>query len=195
MGKVLKKPKSELVTTFGQRMKAARELCGYSQLKAARLLGYVNSSKLNKVELAADTNSIPFWLIPKAAEIYEVSSDYLLGLSDSWHCNHTEALQSQIERAIQQSQSVQNDTIRQVYSLISGIENAVTVNLKKTAEFKDLVNRIRLINPGFDTELKLGAKLLRMADETSMEAAKISQQLAQYRDSAKPAINQKWNTK
>ncbi|MDP1664490.1 MAG: helix-turn-helix transcriptional regulator [Methylobacter sp.] len=170
-------------------MRTARELCGFSQIVAAKRLGYSNSSKLNKVELASDTNSIPFWLIPKASQVYEVSSDYLLGLADSWECLHAEALQSQIERAIQQSQSVQNNPIRQLYGHVSNIENAVSINLKQTVEFKDLVTRFRCLNPGFDNELKLGAKLLRMANETTQEANKIAKQLAEYHSSIKQIIN------
>lgn len=180
---------TELVKIFGVKMRAARELCGLSQIVAAKRLGYSNSSKLNKVELASDTNSIPFWLIPRAAEVYQVSSDFLLGLSDSWQCRHTDALQSQIEKAIKQSQSIQNNTIRQLYNHISGIESAVSINLKQTTEFKNLVARFRCINPSFDTELKLGEKLLRMSAETSTEAAKIAQQLSKSRDSIESVIN------
>jgi transcriptional regulator with XRE-family HTH domain len=75
---------TEIVKTFGARMVEARELCGYSQKKAAKLLGYRNSSKLAKIEAASDTNSVPLWLIPKAAEVYEVSIDYLFGVSACW---------------------------------------------------------------------------------------------------------------
>jgi len=178
----------ELVKTFGVRMRTARELCGLSQIVAAKRFGYSNSSKLNKVELASDTSSIPFWLIPRASQIYQVSSDYLLGLSDEWQCNHSEALQSQIEKAIQQSQSVQNNAIRQVYSQVVSIENAVSSNLKRSSEFKDLIVKFRALNPEFD-DLRLGAKLLRVANETSIEAAKIAQQLSKSRDSFKSANN------
>lgn len=170
---------------FGARMRIARELCGLNQTEAAHRLGYANPSKLNKVELASDTNSVPFWLIPRAAEVYQVSSDYLLGLADEWQCNRSEALQSKIEKAIRHSQSVQDNAIRRLYSHVSGIEHAVSINLQKTAEFKDLVTRFRSLNPGFDTELKLGAKLLHVANQASQEAAKIAQQLSKSRDSIK----------
>lgn len=73
-----------LVKTIGERMKAARELCNMSQLEAALSLGYSNSSKLNKVENATDTVSVPFWVIRDAALLYDVSTEYLYGLSDDW---------------------------------------------------------------------------------------------------------------
>ncbi|WP_333879273.1 helix-turn-helix domain-containing protein [Methylobacter sp.] len=179
----------ELVKTFGMRMRAARELCGLSQIEAAKRLGYANSTKLTKIELASDTNSIPFWVISMAAKTYQVSTDYLLGLTDEWQCNHSEALQSKIEKTVRQSQSIQYNPIRQLYEHISAIESAVSINLQKTAEFKDLVTRFRSLNPSFDTELRLGAKLLRMANETNQEAANIAQQLAKSRDSIKSVIN------
>jgi transcriptional regulator with XRE-family HTH domain len=72
------------VRTFGARMKQARELCNMSQLTAAQRLGYANSSKLSKVEIATDGNSVPTWLIVRASRVYEVSTDYLLGQTDEW---------------------------------------------------------------------------------------------------------------
>ena len=67
------------VKTIGARMRQARELCNLSQSAAAKRLGYSNSSKLSKVEGATDTNSVPLWLILRAAKVYEVSIDFLFG--------------------------------------------------------------------------------------------------------------------
>jgi transcriptional regulator with XRE-family HTH domain len=185
MNKKSESPRPALVVMFGARMRKARELNGFSQLRAARLLGYQNSSKLNRVEFASDTNSIPFWLIPKAAEVYQVSADFLLGLSDAWECNHTAALQSQIACAIEQTNRIQNNAIQQLFNFVESIESAVSTNLRRTAEFKDIVTRFRCLNAGFDNEMKLGAKLLRTANETSQEAIRIAQELNNYRNSIK----------
>lgn len=73
-----------LVRTIGQRMREARELCNLTQSEAARRLGYANPSKLSKVEAATDTNSVPLWLIHSASKLYEVSVDYLFGITDDW---------------------------------------------------------------------------------------------------------------
>ncbi len=75
---------AELVKTIGLRLKASRELCNLSLSEAARRLGYANPSKLSKVENASDTNSVPIRLIRDAARIYEVSTEYLFGLSDDF---------------------------------------------------------------------------------------------------------------
>lgn len=82
--RTLKHRQAELVITIGQRMKESRELCNLSLSEAARLLGYTNPSKLSKVENATDTLSVPFWLIPQAAKLYDVSTEFLFGLSDEW---------------------------------------------------------------------------------------------------------------
>ncbi len=74
----------ELVKTVGARLRAAREMNNWSQIEAARRLGYSNSSKLSKVENATDTNSVPLWLIRDAARIYDVSVDYIFGLAKDW---------------------------------------------------------------------------------------------------------------
>ncbi len=73
-----------LVKIVGERMKAARELCNMSQAEAAAHLGYANPSKLNKIEKASDTDSVPFWVIREAAQLYDVSTEYLFGLSDDF---------------------------------------------------------------------------------------------------------------
>lgn len=82
--KPLGKKNAALCMVVGERLKAARELCNLSLSEAARLLGYANPSKLSKVENATDTNSVPFWLIPTAAQLYDVSTEYLFGLSEEW---------------------------------------------------------------------------------------------------------------
>lgn len=75
----------KLITMIGKRMREAREqLAGFSQVEAATLLGYSNSSKLAKIEGATDTRSVPLLTILRAAELYQVSVDFLFGASDDW---------------------------------------------------------------------------------------------------------------
>lgn len=80
----LRHQQAQLVKTIGARLKESRELCNMSLSESARLLGYANPSKLSKVENATDTRSVPFWLIPAAAKLYDVSTEYLYALSDDW---------------------------------------------------------------------------------------------------------------
>ncbi len=65
-------------------MKEARQINCLSQEKAAQLLGYENGSKLSKVENCTSVTTVSLPLVINAAELYDVSTDYLLGFSDDW---------------------------------------------------------------------------------------------------------------
>lgn len=75
--------KQEQVTLsveMGLRMRESREMSGLLQVDAAKRLGYENSSKLAKIEKGQSTR-IPLWVIRKAAVLYDVSCDYLFGIT------------------------------------------------------------------------------------------------------------------
>jgi transcriptional regulator with XRE-family HTH domain len=76
-----------LVRAIGKRMTDARKMCGLSQLEAARRIGYANSSKLAKVEKTTDISNVPIWLLVRAAKVYDVSLDFLTGISESETAN------------------------------------------------------------------------------------------------------------
>lgn len=69
-----------LTKIVGERMIRAREMNGLNQIVAAGMLGYKTSAPLSKIE--AGNVPPPRWLIPRAAVVYGVSSDYLMGLSE-----------------------------------------------------------------------------------------------------------------
>lgn len=80
----LRRKNAELFKVVGARLMQAREMCGMTLSEAARQLGYANPSKLSKVEHASTDASVPFWLIPEAAQLYDVSTEFLFGLSDDF---------------------------------------------------------------------------------------------------------------
>lgn len=71
-----------IAEAVSNRMAAARMLCGLNLVDAAERLGYTNPSGLHKVENTP--SAIQLWVVVKAAKVYEVSTDYLLGLTDDW---------------------------------------------------------------------------------------------------------------
>lgn len=83
-GEAPKKEQARLVRLIGARMREARELTNMTQMEAAQRLGYGNSSKLAKVENATDTCSIPLPLVARAAKLFDVSTDFLFGLTTDW---------------------------------------------------------------------------------------------------------------
>ena len=79
---------AEFIKLFGQRAEHARNLCGLTQVEAAKQLGFEGSSNLSKMERGVNGGSVrtyvPLSTIVKMASLYEVSTDYLLGLTDDW---------------------------------------------------------------------------------------------------------------
>lgn len=175
-------PKCEITKIFGQRMIAAREMNGLSGVEAAALLGYQNSSKLSKIEHVNDPETIPAFLPYKAAIVYQVSLDFLFGLSDDWQRDPVISQQCQIQRVLEQVTADEKEAIRKLFDQLSTVEQAVASVTTRFGEIKRLVNRFREINPEFD-ELKLGAKLLRVVEETNSEVLAVVRKLAGYHSS------------
>ena len=72
--------KSIVAKTIAARFVTARELNGFSQTDASAKLGYKKSGQLSQIE--SGKKQPPMALLVRAAEVYRVSTDYLLGVSD-----------------------------------------------------------------------------------------------------------------
>jgi transcriptional regulator with XRE-family HTH domain len=174
----------QVVKTFGSRMKEAREICGYSQKKAAKLLGYGNSSKLAKIEGATDTNSVPLWLIPKAADVYKVSVDFLFGVSDDWERDPVVSQERQVGKWLfehwERAKVAEVNAIRVLHNRQVAIIKFVSNMLTRSKENLEYVEHVRQSNEEFD-DLRGGAKLLRLLAETAEEAMGLSYELNKIR--------------
>ncbi len=175
----------QVVKVFGERVREARELCGFSQVKAAELLGYQNSSKLAKIEGATDTNSIPIWLIVRAAHIYDVSCDFLFGISDDWERDPVVSQQRQIGRWLfehwEKAKLAEVNAIRMLSNKICTLEKMASKLLKRSQENLEMLRKVQELNPETFDDLKGGAKLLRLLTETAEDAMSISYELKRYK--------------
>lgn len=72
----------EAVRISASRMVDARSLCGLTQVEASQRIGFANSGALAKIEMGAQQAQL--WMLVQAAKVYDVSTDYLLGLTDDW---------------------------------------------------------------------------------------------------------------
>lgn len=159
---------ASLVKTVGIRMKAARELCNLSLSEAARLLGYINPSKLSKVENATDTNSVPFWLIPAAAKLYDVSTDYLYGIADDWETG----IRATTERGTSQWLFEVWDTMRRrdmevlgrLHNRIEGVSDVVSAFVSAGREIHEAVQRFGDLNPKFSEDMRGSARVVAAAE-------------------------------
>jgi transcriptional regulator with XRE-family HTH domain len=182
-GATLRAEQVKVVKTFGTRMKEAREIAGFTQIQAAALLGYSNSSKLAKVELASDTNSVPLWLIPKAAIVYDVSTDFLFGISEDWERDPTVSNQRNIGHWIFEhftnANAAQVSAFVAMNKKLSALEKAVAVAVKRSRENLSVMRRVQELNPEFD-ELRGGSKLVYCMDEAVAESDKALSELKRY---------------
>jgi len=144
-----KREQAELVRIIGDRLREARELCNLSQSAAARRFGYQNPSKLSKVELATDTNSVPLWLIARAAKLYEVSVDFIFGLSADWETGVPRGAQPWIMDAWQKVRERDMAVLVRLHEEIAAVSKQVTALAAGAREVAGALQTVCLRNPGF----------------------------------------------
>ncbi|TYC61336.1 XRE family transcriptional regulator [Zoogloea oleivorans] len=161
---------AELVKTIGLRLKASRELCNLSLSEAARRLGYANPSKLSKVENATDTNSVPIRLIRDAARIYEVSTEYLFGLSDDFEAGVPRGMTPHL---LDQWDRMRSRDLQALIALQKKIEAATSVipTIQRDAQnVIDAINRLTDLNGDEFLELRGGSILTAAANRLKKSA-------------------------
>jgi transcriptional regulator with XRE-family HTH domain len=182
---------NQVVKLFGMRMKEARELCNMTQIVAAKRLGYSNSSKLAKIESASDTNSIPLWVVTKAARIYDVSVSFLLDSDvDDWERDIVVSQQRVIGAWLfdhwERAKVAEVNAIRVLQNKLSTIEKTASRMLKRSKENLEAIEKVRELNEEFD-DLRGGARLLRLLTETAEDAAGLSYELKKMKAFAEVA--------
>lgn len=167
---------AKIVRTIGARLRQARELCNLSQSAAARRLGYVNSSKLSKIEGATDTNSVPLWLILRAAKAYEVSVDFLFGATDDWEVSARMTQERQVSAWLFDAWEVARrrdmDTLHSFHNRVEAVEETIGLMSASIMEAHAALQRFIELNPHFEDQ-KGGNRLLHSI-EKSKDAAEIS---------------------
>ncbi|MBL8474406.1 MAG: helix-turn-helix transcriptional regulator [Rhodocyclaceae bacterium] len=152
-----------VVRTIGARMRAARELCNLSQSAAAKRLGYSNSSKLSKVEGATDTNSVPLWLILRAASVYEVSVDYLFGVSEDWEVGARMTQERETSAwmfdAWEAARRRDMDVLRRLHDKLSSMSESVSLMFDAISETEDALRAFESLNKRF-ADMRGGARLV-----------------------------------
>jgi len=145
-----KREQAAAVKTIGARMRQARELCNLSQSAAARRLGYANPSKLSKVELATDTNSVPLWLIVRAARVYEVSVDYLFGVADDWETGVCRGVQGWMFDVWEKFRQRDLASLEHLHAEIAAVSTHLTAVAAGAHEVAQALDTLRARNPAFD---------------------------------------------
>lgn len=160
----------------GRRLKLARELCGWSQEVAAAKLEYVNSTQLSLAEKG--DRLPPLVKLIKASEVFGVSIDYIMGISDE---PERDPRLAERQAALRHVSGVMEATSRTIVTAILSHQAAAPsvmatrnlVNLSQNAI--QAVEQLRASNLSvFDSELRGAATVLRTIEElaTAVQNAK-----------------------
>lgn len=171
------KPHAAVVKLIGARLREARELSNLSLSEAARRLGYSNPSKLSKVENASDTNSVPVFLIRDAAELYDVSADYIFGLADDWETGVPRGMTSWLADRWEQQRRRDVAAMAALGARIDACAELIPFLAADAREVLDAVRRLDALNPEAWPEIRGGGRLTAAAErlERSANAAAVAE--------------------
>ncbi len=184
MSLTTRQEKAAAVKTIGARMRAARELCNLSQSAAARRLGYANPSKLSKVELATDTNSVPLWLILRAAKVYEVGIDFLFGVTDDWEVGARMTQEREVSAwmfdAWEKARQRDMETLKRLHDRVQTLTDAVAVMLAASEDSSLALARFAELNPEFE-EMRAGSRLVGAVERANESAKAAKTKMERFR--------------
>ncbi|WP_295885038.1 helix-turn-helix transcriptional regulator [uncultured Thiohalocapsa sp.] len=176
----------ELAREIGRRLRNARELAGFQQQEAAGLLGYVQKGNLSRIESHLDGRSaVPLWLLPRAARLYGVSADYLLGIVDDPEADALGAA----ERAVVGIMGAVWDEQRRrdVHAMtaalarIAELEADCAALTRLTSGAASALQRFVALNPGWP-DMPGGASLALKVQQSASTAARLCSRLAKLHE-------------
>lgn len=184
---------ADLLKLIGQRMREARELCNLSQQEAAKRLGYRSGAKLAKVENVTDIRSVPLNLIINAARIYDVSADYLLGLSDDFESEERLNVERHITdwmvRTWEDARLRDIQAVRLLHAKIQAVDSATGAMVGASHEVGTALERFIERNPGFE-DMPAGARLVSKVERASEAATNARERLRRIQFECSRAFGQ-----
>jgi transcriptional regulator with XRE-family HTH domain len=189
---VMRHEQAETVKTIGVRMRAARELCNLSLMAAAKRLGYSNPSKLSKVELASNSKTVPLWLLVRASREYEVSIDYLFGITDDWEIGarmtQERETSSWVFNAWERTRQRDMTILKQLNDRIQVIGEAMATMLEANSEAMYALNRFSELNPKFQ-DMKSGGRLINSVERAYDAANAVKNKMTKFKMECSPFQN------
>jgi hypothetical protein len=101
------------------------------------------------LENATDTNSVPLWLILRAAKVYEVSADFLLGLTDEWETGVVRGVSGWMLDAWQKARERDLASLVRLHAEIAAVSSHITTLAAGVREVSHAVETFCLRNPSF----------------------------------------------
>lgn len=177
---------AELARAVGLRLKEAREMVGLSQLNAAKQLGYSNSTKLSKIESGKHSSQIPIWVLKRAAEIYDVSLDYLMGITETMEqedSRHTALREMMVHMRERWERIRERDVLVQVGMLnrIKHVENSILMIEQEAEDAANALARVAELNPDDWQDMKGGARLASAIERTAAASRTARKNIKRFR--------------
>lgn len=181
-----------LAGQVGERLREARELQGYSQVKAAQMLGYANSTKLAKIEGGRDSSQVPIWVIKRAGTLYDVSVDYLLGNTESMEVDEhrCHAARDTIILMREEWERLRwRDMLatREVQERVEAAESVIGLLCDQVQEAREALARVEELNPRRWDNVKGGARLQSALCRAAASARTADGKLKRVRQDARMA--------
>lgn len=168
-----------VVKTIGARMREARELCDMSQSVAAKRLGS-NPSMLSMLEGATDRNSVPLWLIVRAARLYDVSIDFLFGATDDFEVGLQRGVQTWLIGEWEKSRIRDMAELEKLHRRVTAISRLLPTVADEAERTAEAIKRFAELNPEFD-DMRGGARLAAAAENLIRHAAKANSTAQRFR--------------
>lgn len=160
---------TRLNKVFGERMYRARqEINGWTQLQAAKLLGYATSSPLAKIEAGG---KFPLWLPTVASRVYRVTTDYLLGVADvdyevakpgtEWEKDIVNASAGHLKILMEEHAKFLKSVAKTTSVTVDGTASLI----QASSAAREAFDWVRQHNPSLWEEARGGARLERAMDD------------------------------
>lgn len=170
------KEERALIAIVGERLKEGRKLCKFTIKMAAELL-QIEPQRLNEIEQGFNVDAVPLKMLKKAADVYQVSVDFLFGLAgDDWESAPEVRAARDIttflfEHRVEVFSKAAGQRLRQQRRLD---KLAVQVNALRLAlaEVHEAYDKFTELNPEFD-DMRGGATLqnrMNRANEAAISA-------------------------
>jgi transcriptional regulator with XRE-family HTH domain len=162
---------TDYLKPLGLRMQEAREIAGYSQVFAAKKMGYANSSRLNKIEKGVDIKSISIPYLMRASKLYGVSIDFLLGVSKDWDRDvnicHIKGITNLLAEEWGKAHIKDVNAINYLGNKIAIIGQAFDLMWPAMADIRKALIRFIELNPKFN-DMRGGASLVGSIDRAEL---------------------------
>lgn len=178
-----KAEQTNLVRIIGQRMREAREMCNLNQVTAADRLGYKTSAKLSKIEGATE-NSVPLLVIAKAAKLYNVSTDYLMGVSEDWEIDAKHTIDREVSQwvgeAWEEARRRDLEVLVWLKHRVDAVSQTIPAICSASLRAQAAFERFLELNPDFE-DMRGGNRLLMALGGVADSVSVAESSLKRYR--------------